>query len=454
VSETTLLDDAASSQTAQPVELAVHVVVLEPPSARLLRLEDGDAVTVGRAPGSTVVVDDARVSRNHARIGRLGSRVFVRDLRSSNGTQVGAELVRGQERPLGDGATVRVGPVQLVITLANLPRNEVGEEPRPKTPAEPPLTDLVPRLVVSSAEMIELLHTARRIAASPASVLISGETGSGKELIAEQIHRWSSRVAGPFLRLNCAAVPESLLESELFGYERGAFTGAVQRKVGYLEAASGGSLLLDEIGELPLEAQAKLLRVLEAKVVTRLGGTREVPLDVRLIYATHRDLEAEARAGRFREDLFFRIATFVLTVPPLRQRPNDIIALTAVFADEIAARMGLERSVVTAQAMARLMGYRWPGNVRELRNATEHAVVLAGGQPIGEGHLPARLRGDAEPGLSKAGVLQGELDEVERRRVEAALRAEGGNQTRAAARLGISRRGLIRKLSKHGISPR
>jgi two-component system response regulator AtoC len=431
----------------------VHVVVLEPSGARLLRLDEGDAITVGRAPSSTVVVDDARVSRNHARIGRLGGRVFVRDLHSSNGTQVGAEVVRGDECPLVDGALLRVGPLQLVITMARVAPTSGVRNDRAQVD-ERSLPNLVPGLVVSSASMIELLHTARRVAVSPASVLITGETGSGKELIAEQIHRWSSRATGPFLRLNCAAVPESLLESELFGYERGAFTGAVQRKVGLLEAANGGSLLLDEIGELPLEAQAKLLRVLEAKVVTRLGSTREVPLDIRVIYATHRDLDADVRAGRFREDLFFRIATFTLKVPPLRERPNDILALTAVFVDEIAIRMGLERSSFTPQAMARLMGYRWPGNVRELRSATEHAVVLAGGQPIDEAHLPTRIAGEGEESAPNVGVLKGELDEIERRRVEEALRAEGGNQTRAAVRLGISRRGLIRKLAKYGISSR
>lgn len=452
MSETTLLDQAASSASSDPAALTVHVVAFEPSGARLIRLEEGDAVTVGRAPGSTIVIDDARVSRNHARIGRLGGRVFVRDLESSNGTQLGAELVRGDERPLNDGSILRVGPLQLVVTMAYPPSNEDGR--RADTRGAPPLPNLLPGLVVASASMVELLHTARRIAASPASVLVTGETGTGKELIAEQLHRWSSRAAGPFLRLNCAAVPESLLESELFGYERGAFTGAVQRKVGYLEAANGGSLLLDEIGELPLEAQAKLLRVLEAKVVTRLGGTREVPLDIRVVYSTHRDLEADVRDGRFRQDLFFRIATFTLGIPPLRERPNDIIALTAVFVDEVAARMGFERSSITPQAMARLMGYRWPGNVRELRSAIEHAVVLAGGQPITEAHLPARLGGSAELPAPKAGVLRGELDEVERRRVEEALRAEGGNQTRAAARLGISRRGFIRKLSKYGISSR
>jgi transcriptional regulator with PAS, ATPase and Fis domain len=256
------------------------------------------------------------------------------------------------------------------------------------------------------------------------------------------------------LRLNCAAVPANLVESELFGYERGAFTGANARKVGFLEAANGGSLLLDEIGELPAEAQAKLLRVLEARSIVRVGGTREVPIDVRLIYATHRDLEADVRAGRFREDLFFRICTFTLHVPPLRERPNDIIALGTLFAEQASARLGVSPAEVTPRALAQLLGYRWPGNVRELRNALEHAVVLANGAPIGLEHLPDRLRGHAGTEAGAGSVLKGELSDVERRRVEQALRAEGGNQTRAALRLGISRRGLIRKLDKYGLKPR
>lgn len=455
MNDTTLLDQAElAPPTTSGSATEVHVLVLHPPDVRLIRLESGDAITVGRAADSTVVADDARVSRHHARIGRMGSKVFVRDLNSRNGTRLAEEVVRGEERPLGDGSSVRIGPIQLVVTITSPATQPVAktEAPHEEPTADEPLGDLTPGFVVSSAPMIELLRVARRVARSSAAVLITGETGAGKEQIAEQIHHWSRGARGPFLRLNCAAVPPNLVESELFGYERGAFTGAAARKQGYLEAASGGSLLLDEVGELPLEAQAKLLRVLEARTITRVGGTREVPIDVRLLYATHRDLEADVRAGRFREDLFFRISTFALRVPPLRERPNDIVALATLFAEEAASRLGVSSPEVGPRALSRLLGHRWPGNVRELKNAIEHAVVLADGGTIGVEHLPARL-GEADLN-GPAGVLKGELSDIERRRVEEALNAEGGNQTRAALRLGISRRGLIRKMAKYGLNQR
>jgi DNA-binding NtrC family response regulator len=294
-----------------------------------------------------------------------------------------------------------------------------------------------------------------RVAGSPMTVLILGETGVGKELIAEAIHRRSSRRAGPFIRLNCAALPEQLLESELFGYERGAFTGADRRKVGFLEAASGGTLFLDEIGEMPPALQAKLLRVLERRAITRVGGTAEIEVDVRSVAATHRDLEAEVRDGRFRQDLLFRIGGFTLAIPPLRDRPTEIIPLAEHFARAAAAEVGRPVPALDDDARAALYAYAWPGNVRELKNAIERALVVCD-DTITAADLPERLSDAAQRvrPIAPASDVRGHLLEVERTAIIAALEAEHDNQTRAARRLGVSRRTLIYKMEKYGLKPR
>jgi transcriptional regulator with GAF, ATPase, and Fis domain len=284
------------------------------------------------------------------------------------------------------------------------------------------------------------------------TVLILGETGVGKELVCEAIHRGSSRRDRPLIKLNCAALPETLLESELFGHERGAFTGADRRKVGFFEAADGGTLFLDEIGEMPIALQAKLLRVLERKVITRVGGTGEVPTDARLIAATHRDLEADVRAGRFRQDLLFRIGGFTLAVPPLRDRPAEILPLAEHFARQTADEQGRTVPALSAEARDALAGYAWPGNVRELKNAIERALVLAG-DAITAADLPDKLRDAAHRlrPMTPSSDVRGQLAEIERAAIVAALDAEGANQTRAARRLGLSRRALIYKMEKYGL---
>jgi DNA-binding NtrC family response regulator len=247
------------------------------------------------------------------------------------------------------------------------------------------------------------------------------------------------------------------VESELFGHEKGAFTGADRRKVGHIEAAHGGTLFLDEIGELSPEMQVKLLRVLETRTLTRVGGTVEIPVDVRLLSATHRDLRAEIKAGRFREDLYFRLCAFSLHVPPLRERPAEITLLAELFARECAARIDAPPPVITREAAAALAAYAWPGNVRELRNAMEHAIVVAEDDRIDEGDLPAIVRGQAAApsgsttGSAPPGPMKAMVEDAERRSIEDALAAEGGNQTRAAKRLGISRRWLIHKMERYGL---
>jgi DNA-binding NtrC family response regulator/pSer/pThr/pTyr-binding forkhead associated (FHA) protein len=342
-----------------------------------------------------------------------------------------------------DGTTVEtlIGHLRAGLRSGRSPRETVVAT----SGTEPIVLDGAMRRVYSLVE---------RIADTPMTVLILGETGVGKELVTEAIHRRSSRRDRPLIKLNCAALPESLLESELFGYERGAFTGAERRKVGFFEAADGGTLFLDEIGEMPLALQAKLLRVLERKVITRVGGTTEVAADARLIAATHRDLEADVRAGRFRQDLLFRIGGFTVVVPPLRDRPTEIVPLAEHFARLTAAEQGRPAPSIAEDARDALTGYTWPGNVRELKNAIERALVLCG-DAITASDLPEKLRdaGQRVRPVTPAADMRGHLAEVERAAIIAALDSEDGNQTRAARRLGLSRRALIYKMEKYGLKP-
>src|SRR5260221_6242827 len=230
------------------------------------------------------------------------------------------------------------------------------------------------RVVIADSAMVQIFELAGRLAEVDTTVLILGETGVGKEAVAQEIHRGSSRAVGPFVRLNCSAFPATLLESELFGRERGAFTGADRRQTGYLEAAHGGTLFLDEVGELPPSAQVKLLSVLENREVHRLGATRGQPIDVRVISATHRDLESEAEQGQFRADFYYRLCAFTLVVPPLRERRAEISILSDTIAQDCAHREGRSKPIIDPEAITLLIRYSWPGNVRELRNAMEYAV--------------------------------------------------------------------------------
>ena len=320
-------------------------------------------------------------------------------------------------------------------------------EVMPATPAGAD-TDVV---VAEDGAMRELFELARRAARSDVTVLLTGETGSGKEVVAAEIHRASARAAGPYIRINCASIPETLIESELFGHERGAFTGADKRRVGFIERAHGGTLLFDEIGELPLSMQAKLLRVLEERKVTRVGGTDELAVDVRFVAATNRDLEREVEKGGFRHDLFFRLSAMTLRVPPLRDRPRDLPLLAAHFATRATQAARRPPSRFTDGFLQALLRYPWPGNVRELRNVIERAVILADGSELTLTELPERLAVLAPAKPRDASPMRERLDDVERRALTDALREVNGNRTHAARRLGISRRALLYKLKKHGL---
>ncbi len=301
-------------------------------------------------------------------------------------------------------------------------------------------------LIAKSEETRRVLDLARRVAQVDSTVLLTGESGVGKERIAHFIHERSARADGPFVALNCGAVPESLLESELFGHTRGSFTGATQDRVGMFEAANGGTLLLDEIGEVPPVMQVKLLRVLQEREIRRVGENRNRPVDVRVLAATNRDLLSEIRAARFREDLYYRLRVVEIRVPPLRERREDILSLARSFLDAAAERTKHQVTGFTPAAAQHLLAYPWPGNVRELANAVERAVVLARRSRVDVEDLPPEI-GLAVPEPAAGGHVR-TLAQVERDYIASVLRAVGGNRAKAAAALGIGTATLYRKL-KH-----
>ena len=314
-------------------------------------------------------------------------------------------------------------------------------------------------LVIGSPAMGRVYAMAERVAPSNMTVLVMGETGAGKEVVAEHIHRHSKRQSKPFIRLNCTSIPDSLLESELFGHEKGAFTGADRRRIGYFEAADGGTIFLDEIGEISQGTQAKLLRVLEQRTITRVGGTREIAVDVRVVCATNRDLEQCVGNQTFREDLFFRISAFTVIVPPLRDRTDEIEGLANLFLAQTVANSEASRPQLSPQALEAMHHYSWPGNVRELKNAMERAAIVQETGVIETSHLPQRIMEksphssrSASPGDSNiVADVKEHMAELECRAIVAALEACGGNQTQAAKQLGLSRRALIYKLEKYGL---
>jgi transcriptional regulator with PAS, ATPase and Fis domain len=410
------------------------VVVLCGSSHQLYDVADDGDVIVGRATGCPIAVDDPSLSRHHATLHIAHGNVTVEDLDSVNGTFIGGErLPPHAPRPLSPGSVLELGTVTLVLQRARTGAAASSTGDRAAAAVRP-----------SADPMRELSRLVERIAKSTLSVLVLGETGAGKEMIAQRIHDLSPRADKPFLRLHCAALSESLLESELFGHERGAFTGAVQQKLGLLETAHRGTVFLDEVGELPLATQVKLLRVLEDKKVLRVGGLEPRTIDVRFVAATNRDLEQEVAEKRFRQDLFFRLNGITLYVPPLRERRGEIEPLAHGFAGD---------TKLSRAALARLASYDWPGNVRELRNVIERAVVLAGDGQVLPEHLgldEARARPSSAPSEGAgAGDLKTAIGALEYQRIIDALAACGGNQTQAARMLGISRGTLIARLQRY-----
>ncbi len=395
-------------------------------------------LVLGRGDDCDLRILHDSVSRRHALLQGDGP-WQVEDLGSSNGTFVGRRKLRaGESCALEPGVVVALGDARLVL---DAPPSH-WHEPAQQDAAAASLDGAMGRV----DRLVEL------VADSVLPVLLLGETGVGKGRLARQIHDRSSRATNTFVRLNCAAVPEALLESELFGHERGAFTGAAQAKPGILESAHGGTVLLDEVGEIPRSTQAKLLHALEQGEVQRLGAVRPRAVDIRFLSASNRDLEALIETGQFRRDLYFRLAGVPVRIPPLRERREEIPALARLFVAEACPGGG---PVVSDEAMRRLCGYRWPGNIRELRNVMMRAALLCGGARIDVEHLLLEDVTGSEtmrPSTGPSGKrLDAEVRETERRRITEALERFGGHQGKAAEYLGISRRTLTNKLNDLGL---
>jgi len=309
--------------------------------------------------------------------------------------------------------------------------------------------DVVFEPIMSALSMRRLDQTLRAVAPHDVTVTLLGESGTGKEILARRVHDLSQRRRGPFIPVNCAAIPESLFESEIFGHESGAFTGANARAIGKVEAAQGGTLFLDEVGEMPLGMQAKLLRFLENRRFMRVGGTTKIQADVRLVFATLRPLTQDVREGRFRPDLYYRIQGITLEVPPLRDRRADITALIQQFLAQLSAHHGTAPPRISRQARAALLHHVWPGNVRELRNAIEVVCLLRPGKSVRLVDLPPTVREEAPPRRALGGIdLDGTLDSIVAQVIENTLAAEGGHRGRTAARLGISLRTIQRHVAR------
>ncbi|HVU00953.1 MAG TPA: sigma-54 dependent transcriptional regulator [Polyangiaceae bacterium] len=311
-------------------------------------------------------------------------------------------------------------------------------------------------MIGTGPRMRDVFSVIQKVAETDLTVLVRGESGTGKELVAEALHQRSSRRNGPFIAVNCAAISRELVESELFGHEKGAFTGATARRTGRFEAASGGTLFLDEIGDMPLETQAKVLRVLEERKVERVGSNTGVPVDVRVVAATHRDLEADVQKGRFRGDLYFRLSVVPIVLPPLRDRPEDVPLLAERFLAKLAERLGRPAPALSAEALKKLAAHPFPGNVRELRNVVEQAAVLAAGTEIEASDLrlmplPVDLGVGWTSGTSFADEKRRHVEAFERRFLREALDAHGGNVSRTAQAIGLARQSLQQKLRELGV---
>jgi DNA-binding NtrC family response regulator len=306
-------------------------------------------------------------------------------------------------------------------------------------------------LIGESSPMQQVFDVVQQVAPSRATVLITGETGTGKELVAHAIHNLSPRKNGPFIAVHAAALSSTLLESELFGHEKGAFTGAVERRIGRFELADGGTIFLDEIGEIEPAMQVKILRVLEERAFERVGGQKTVNVDVRLIAATNKDLRKQVAEGKFRDDLFYRLSVVAVNLPPLRERREDVPLLVASFLAEFSRENNKNVTEMTQEAVNVLMAYDWPGNVRELRNTIEQMVVLSRSERLTVRDVPAMIRGAAD--LTKISVVRTGMtvEEAERQLIVQALKEMNGNRTQAAAKIGMSRRTLHRKLKKYDL---
>jgi two-component system, NtrC family, response regulator HydG len=422
---------ASASSTWQPAQLRIRQGANE----QVRKLSD-EPFSVGKDDGNDLVLADHFVSGKHLRVERHGNAFRVTDLRSTNGTFVGAMRLLEAEVPLG--TTLRLGEIEL--TLENATKVAPSFE----------------GMIGTAPAVRQLAELIDRVAPSNAAVAIFGESGTGKELVARAVHARSARADKIFIPVNCAAISKELIESELVGHEKGAFTGAINGRKGAFEEADGGTLFLDEIGELPMDLQAKLLRALESGEIKRVGASRPIHVDVRVVTATNRDLFSAAREGRFREDLYYRLCVIPLHLPPLRRRTQDVVALAEHFLRAFTPRG--QNVALTPGAVERLKTHAWPGNIRELRNVVHRSLLLRKGPMIEEtdlafdapseptaGHAPTQ---EYLPGHS----LQQMLERLEREIVESALRKFSNNRERVAKELGVARSTLFKRLKDWGLT--
>jgi DNA-binding NtrC family response regulator len=418
-------------------------------------MPDRGTVVLGRGKECDVAIEHSSVSRKHATL-TIGDGYSIEDHGSSNGTRIdGREVVKGKPTPVAPGQAIMLGETRLVLPA--LPSSAAAG-------ARPVVT--IPAMALGPA-MKALYATLDLVAKGKIPVLITGETGVGKDLLALELHRRSPRASQPFSTLACATFPEGLLETELFGFERGAFPGADQTKPGLVELADGGTLVLDEVAALSLATQAKLLRMLESGEVMRIGSLKSERIDLRVVATTNRSLEQLVTGGQFRSDLYYRLHGASLVIPPLRDRRTEIAPLARAFATAVAGELSLGPATITAPALMALERHDWPGNIRELKNVVERAVLLARGAPVGIEHVgiiaasspalqanpsvPGGLVGEAPQPAGQSGNadLRTELVALERERIIRALAQCDGNQSQAAKLLGMPRRTLIKRLDAH-----
>ncbi len=395
-------------------------------------------VVIGRDTTADIAIADASVSRHHAALDVDVAKmppIAITDLGSANGVRIATASLATNTGAAKDGSLTPNEPKGVTLDDCLYIGNVMCT---------------LRREVQAPTGMDAVRELAKKAARSDIAVLLLGETGVGKEVLAESIHAASPRANGPLVRLHCAALSESLLESELFGHVKGAFTGALRDRAGLIESAAGGTLFLDEIGEMPMATQVKLLRVLEDQKVLPVGANAPKKVDFRLVAATNRELDKEAARGTFRQDLFFRISGFVLRIPPLRERKNEIAPITEAMLSDIAVRTSRTVPVLSGAALEALHRHTWPGNLRELKRVLERALVLATDR-IEPEHL--LIDGDvvSSEGVTSGAALKDDLESYERARIEQALAEHDGNQTRAAKALGMPRRTLVAKIAKWGL---
>jgi two-component system, NtrC family, response regulator GlrR len=424
--------------TAPVVVRRFRVRVVAGPDSGAERMSQGKALAIGTHPSADLVLNDRTVSRFHCSIDIVDGIAQIRDLGSRNGTLV--DNVPILHAPLRERAVLALGTTEIHFDLG-----------RESITIEASQREAFGSMVGRSPAMRAVFAQLERAAGSDITVLLEGETGTGKEIAAEALHRESGRAEGPFVVVDCGSIAPELVESELFGHERGAFTGADRARVGAFEAAHGGTLFLDEIGELDSDVQPKLLRAVESRSIRRVGSTSSVPVDVRLVAATWRDLRAEVNAGRFRPDLYYRLAVFPVRIPPLRERMADLSPVVEKLLRDLDADAEATERLRAPAFMARLMRHGWPGNIRELRNHLERSLIISDASPFPGIHPTGDGPITVDPTRSLKVSRDEWIRQFERRYLEALLTLHAGNVRAAAAATGVDRVYLYRLLWKHGL---